>query len=209
VQSAAERAGSGSQQAAPQSIAPRTLGPLPPLPPGVGERVELGLHATIPSATVAPGNIMALPDGTLRADDRFIIRGRGTAAEPYQITWDLLISASETYQPRQGLRAIPQRVALLNGAHVQIEGYAAFPAFSFDPSDMLMMLNRWDGCCIGVPPTPFDAIEVKLGAVPRENRRQVAYFGRLEGKLAVEPYLVDSWLVGLYLMSDGRFTLDL
>jgi len=50
---------------------------------------------------------------------------------------------------------------------------------------------------------------VKLGAVPRENRRQVAYFGTLEGKLAVEPYLVDSWLVGLYLMSEGRFTLDL
>lgn len=204
--SAADRSDAGAADR--DQIGPRST-PLPPLPPGVGEPVELGLDATLPSSTVERGSVLAMPDGTLRADDRFVIRGSGTPDDPYVVTWDLLMSAGETFQPRQGQKAIPQRVALLDGKHVRIEGYAAFPAFSFDPTEMLMMLNRWDGCCIGVPPTPFDAIEVKLGEVPRERRRQVVYFGTVEGKLEVEPYLVDSWLIGLYLLSDGRFRLDL
>ena len=180
-----------------------------PASPPVGEPLLLGLDVKIPSATVVPGSIHELADGSIGADDRFVIRGAGTAEDPYVVTWELLVSASETYQPRQGRTEIPQRVAMLSGKHVRIQGYAAFPAFSFDPTDMLMMLNRWDGCCIGVPPTPFDAIEVKLSVVPKDNRRMVAYFGSVEGKLAVEPYLADSWLVGLYVMSDARFRLDL
>ena len=34
----------------------------------------------------------------------------------------------------------------------------------------LMMLNQWDGCCIGVPPTPYDAIEVKLKEAAKATR---------------------------------------
>ena len=29
-------------------------------------------------------------------------------------------------------------------------------------NEALVMLNQWDGCCIGVPPTPYDAVEVRL-----------------------------------------------
>ncbi|HMN95578.1 MAG TPA: hypothetical protein PKC43_05070 [Phycisphaerales bacterium] len=172
-------------------------------------RLTDGLDAAIPGVTILPGTIVRMPDGTIRADDRFTIRGAGTSGDPFRVTWELLVSAGEVYQPRLGKLELPQRVALLHGKHVRIDGYAAFPIFSFDPKEMLAMLNQWDGCCIGVPPTPYDAIEVKLATAPRDRRRQLSYFGTTTGKLSVEPYLVENWLVGLYLMDDAAFTMDM
>ena len=78
-----------------------------------------------------------------------------------------------------------------------------------DPREMLLMLNQWDGCCIGIPPTPYDAIEVRLTAPPRNRQQRMAYYGSVTGRLSVEPYLIDSWLVGLYLMDDALFEMDL
>jgi hypothetical protein len=69
--------------------------------------------------------------------------------------------------------------------------------------EMLMMLNQWDGCCIGVPPTPYDAIEVKLKAAAKGDTR-LRTTGTLSGVLRVEPYLVKDWLVSLYIMDDGE-----
>lgn len=192
----------------------RAHGDVPPTSVGAtpGEPVEplaMGRDARIKGATIVPGAIMRTADGTIRADDRFTIRGAGTRDDPYRVSWELLASASETFQPRLGETKLPQRVAMLDGAWVRIEGYVAFPVYSFDPTELLVMLNQWDGCCIGVPPTPFDAIEAKLASAPRERKRQVAYFGAVEGKLSIEPYLVENWLVGLYVMSDAKFTLDM
>jgi len=65
------------------------------------------------------------------------------------------------------------------------------------------MLNQWDGCCIGVPPTPYDAIEVTL-ANPANRTQRFAVEGRIVGKFTVDPYLVGDWLVGLYLLEDAR-----
>ena len=61
------------------------------------------------------------------------------------------------------------------------------------------MLNQWDGCCIGVPPSPYDAIEVKLEKERKGWRRHSINFGAIDGVFKVEPYLIENWLVGLYL----------
>jgi len=174
-----------------------------------GEELTVGLDMDLDGATVRPGRIVRRADGSIVADRRFTISGSGAARDPYRISWDLLISASETFQPRLGELEIPQRVAMLHGKHVRIEGYAAFPSASFDPREMLMMLNQWDGCCIGVPPTPFDAIEVQLSAAPAQRRPQTSYYGTVTGLLLVEPFLIDSWLVGLYLMDEASVNLGL
>lgn len=174
-----------------------------------GTRIEDTIGTTLGSAEVVAGDIRRKADGTLRADDRFTIRGSGTVEDPFRVSWELLLSASETYQPRLNQNQIPQRVALLSGKRVRIEGYVAFPAFAFDPKEMLMMLNQWDGCCIGVPPTPFDAIEVRLAEAPANRRRHGMAFGFVEGTLTVEPYLVDSWLVGLYVMDDAVLKIEM
>jgi hypothetical protein len=173
------------------------------------EPLPLGLEASIPEATIVAGSILQGPKGVLLADDRFEIEGEGTRENPYRVSWELLVSAGENYRPRVGDRGIPQRIAMLDGKWVAIDGYVAFPMLVGTTSEALVMLNRWDGCCIGVPPSPYDAIEVKLDRPVVRTQMHAIDYGAVVGVLEVEPYLVDDWLVGLYLMDDASLKLDL
>jgi hypothetical protein len=66
------------------------------------------------------------------------------------------------------------------------------------------MQNPWDGCCLGVPPTPYDAIEVKLATMQRMGNSPTGY-GQVEGVFKVDPYIVSGWLLGLYLIENASF----
>lgn len=155
----------------------------------------------------AEATIVQRDDGSVLVDDRFVLKGAGTESDPVQITWEFLVSAQETYQPRLGRKHLPDRLKLVNNKWVSISGYIAFPIMASSADEMLMMLNQWDGCCIGVPPTPYDAIEVKLGT-PATSRQKLAVDGSIKGILRVDPYLVRDWLVSLYLMDDARLLSD-
>jgi hypothetical protein len=173
------------------------------VPPG---GLTLGLDRKIPHATVTPGSIMKQPDGSLLADGKYKIEGDGSREKPYRIGWDCLASANKTYIPRLKEDLMPQRVALLDGAWVRIDGYFALPLMLQESSEILVMLNQWDGCCIGVPPTPYDAIEVKLVEPVKPNRRHAFNFGTVLGRLRVDPMLVENWLVGLYRLEEATLT---
>lgn len=168
--------------------------------------VDLGMDQTIKGATVVAGNIVPMKDSAtgeeyLLADGKYQIRGKGTQESPYRVSWECLASAQETFIPRLNELEMPQRVAMLNGKWVQIDGYLAFPLLLAETSELLIMLNQWDGCCIGVPPTPYDAIEMKLEKPARRTGGHAMFsFGRATGVLRVEPYLADTWLVGLYVL---------
>lgn len=163
--------------------------------------------APIPAAEQAPGEckITKRDDGTMLIDDRYVVKGEGTKDKPYEITWEQLVSAQDVYDPRAGKKQLPGRVTILDGKYVRITGYIAFPLYVDQPTELLAMLNQWDGCCIGVPPTPYDAIEVKLTTPITKDQKSTAY-GTVEGKLSVKPYLVGEWLVGLYLLDEGKLT---
>ncbi len=172
-------------------------------------RLDLGLDKEILDAKVVPGELVRLGDDRIVADGEFTIRGEGTRDSPYRVSWELLASAADGYRPSLGERDIPQRIAALDGAWIRIDGYVAFPLGGAESTEILAMLNQWDGCCIGIPPTPYDAIEVALSApVPRSQRHAVT-FGSLTGRLQVSPYLVENWLVGLYLMDDAELRIEL
>ena len=131
------------------------------------DAVDLGLDQTIHDAKVVPGNIVLKKDAKtgemlLYADGKYEIRGLGTPESPYRVSWECLTSASESYMPRLHENEIPQRIALLHGKVLEIDGYQAFPLMVSETKELIVMLNQWDGCCIGVPPTPYDAVEVKL-----------------------------------------------
>ena len=64
------------------------------------------------------------------------------------------------------------------------------------------MQNPWDGCCIGVPPTPYDAVEVKLAKAA--DNLMMTGFGPVEGRFVTDPYIVSGWLLGLFLLEDAR-----
>ena len=184
----------------PVLVSPDATGPsVPTRPPA----------RAIPSAEVVPGTVTRQDDGSILLDGRWVIRGEGTAEKPYRINWDLLVSAGDTYQPRTGSLKLPGRIAFLDGTHVKIEGYLAFPLVASESREALVMLNQWDGCCIGVPPTPYDAIEVKLDKAVPVGRRHSMVFGTVEGVLRVEPYLVEQWLVGMYLLDGGTLKIEL
>ncbi|MBC7833913.1 MAG: DUF3299 domain-containing protein [Phycisphaerales bacterium] len=180
------------------------LGLMDPAAPVIPAPAPTETSAPAPSdaAATAPLKVEPLEGGSLRVADRFTITGAGTAAEPYVIPWEFLVATSETYKPRVGQKKLPAWLDLINNKQVKITGYVAFPIMAQEQNEMLLMLNQWDGCCIGVPPTPYDAVEVKLSkGVSGENR--LAAYGSVTGKFKVDPYLVKDWLIGLYTMEDA------
>ncbi|MFZ4573308.1 MAG: DUF3299 domain-containing protein [Phycisphaerales bacterium] len=161
--------------------------------------------ATTGAYQIAPSKMEPQPDGSVLVEGAFTVKGDGSDAKPFEIPWELLIAAEKTYNPSEKLTTIPQAIAMLDGKRVRITGYVAFPLYVQQPRELLSMLNQWDGCCIGVPPTPYDAIEVSMKDVVAEDDR-MATFGVIEGKFGVKPYVVGDWLVGLYVMEDGKLT---
>jgi hypothetical protein len=199
----AERAAESSDSAMAGAGASSSTGAHQPLAlngPEVPAPRELPAVAT---GNDGPMKVLHEDDGSMLVDDRFVLRGKGTKDEPYEVTWEMLMSAQETYQPRLGKKRIPERLSMLDGKWVKITGWIAFPIMAASPDEMLMMLNQWDGCCIGVPPTPYDAIEVKLAEAAKGEQR-LKTSGVILGKLKVDPFLVRDWLVSLYLMDDAE-----
>ena len=168
-----------------------------------------GLDRKLGNAVIVAGNILKQADGSILADNKYLISGAGTMEDPYRVTWECLTSASQTYIPRLQQNIIPQRVAMLDGKWIRIEGYMAFPLMLQESSEILAMLNQWDGCCIGGPPTPYDAIEVKLAVPVKPGRRHTYNFGTVTGKFKVDPYLVENWLVGLYQLESASLQSDM
>ncbi len=144
-------------------------------------------------------------DGTMVVDSKYPLKGKGTEAEPYKVMWDQLVSAQDEYVPKDGRKEIPGRIGMLDGKWVEITGYIAFPLMVDTPDECLSMMNQWDGCCIGVPPTPYDAIEVRLTKAVEGNARMTTY-GTVKGLFKVDPHLVGGWLVGLYAMDRAVLT---
>lgn len=174
-------------------------------PPADSAVVDSALADHKDVSAVVPLRSRPGEDGWTILDERFPIRGSGSASDPYEVSWELLVSASETYQPRLGKTRIPERIAMLHEKYVRVTGYVAFPIMAIEQNELLSMRNMWDGCCIGVPPTPYDAIEVKLQNGATGQDRFTA-FGTLEGFFKVDPYVKGDWLLGLYLMEKASLT---
>jgi hypothetical protein len=162
--------------------------------------------ASTPSAPGSP-RITQRDDGSILLDDRFIVRGKGTEADPYRLPWELLVSAQETYAPRKGLKKMPSRLTMFDNTHVRISGFIAFPITSTSPREMLVMLGQWDGCCIGIPPTAYDAIEVRLASAPTPAQRTSTQ-GTLRGVLKIDPLEDAGWLLGLYVIDNGKLSVE-
>ncbi len=180
------------------------IAPTPPAAPTPTPEASKPTPAT-PASAALPVKLTKQDDGSTLVDDKYVIKGTGTKDDPYRVTWEMLVSAQDTYQPRLGRKVIPERLKMIDGKWVRISGYIAFPIMSASPDEMLMMLNQWDGCCIGVPPTPYDDIEVKLKAPAKGNDR-LRTTGTLTALFRVDPYLVKDWLVSLYIMDNGELT---
>jgi hypothetical protein len=144
------------------------------------------------------------PDGSISVEGVGVIAGSGTAQRPFVLDWQALRSLSRDYNPRQGESELPGWVMEMHDKFVRIEGNTLLPVVSQMTNELLVMQNPWDGCCLGVPPTPYDAIEVKLARMTRMGNSPTG-FGQVEGVFKVDPYIVSGWLLGLYVIEEASF----
>lgn len=155
-----------------------------------------------PSTPPPPPPPPAAPKAPAIPADAAPTLGRGTEAEPFRINWDLLALGRDAVRD-DGSLALPPGLLAVDGAWIEIDGYFAAPLAVETTRELLVMLNRWDGCCIGVPPTAFDCIETTL-AEPIELRgRHQIRFGPVRGVLRIEPFRVGDLLLGLYRLESA------
>jgi hypothetical protein len=191
---AAEESAADASPAAPAGAAP---------PPAIDLAPEPVVEAGAPEA---PAEAPPAEAGVLMLNDRHRVTGEGTAAKPYIVSWDALLALESEYEPKtEGKKQIPEWITALDGKHVSITGFIAFPFIAPSAEECMVMLNQWDGCCIGVPPTPYDAVEVKL-AEPIDLQQGVVNYGTITGVFRTDPYLVNGWLIGLYVMDEAKLT---
>lgn len=162
-------------------------------------------EGVVEAAAEAPaGEAPAVPEGATMLNGIHAVTGAGTAEDPYVIDFDLLVALEQDYEPKvEGKKEVPEWIGLLDGKHVKITGFIGFPFIAPSADECMVMLNQWDGCCIGVPPTPYDAVEVQL-AEAVDLSRGVPNYGTVQGVFRTDPYLVNGWLIGLYLMEDAE-----
>ena len=171
-----------------------------PPAPGAGT----GPATAVPSVTVGSAAVVErVDDRTVKVDGRYVIRGSGTEADPFAVSWELLGSAAQTVDAARGRFEIPGRIADLRGAWVRISGYWAPPLLVFEAKEAMVMLNKWDGCCVGLPPTPFDSIEATFVRPIPVRGQHLFRFGTVKGRLTVEPFTAGTFLLGLYRLEDA------
>ena len=189
-------------QPAPTS-APATPSALDDIMGGAIAPRTSGAPAT-PEVTVGErASIVRIDDQTVRIDGKYTVRGKGTENDPFQITWEMLASASAGVDAAAGKYVLPGRIADLRGAWVRISGYWAPPLQVFEAKEAMVMLNKWDGCCIGLPPTPFDSIEAAFAAPIAVKGMHVYRYGTIKGRMQVEPFAAGSFLLGFYRLEDA------
>lgn len=208
----AEGDGVGPPPPPPGSRVSAAKPPKTPRPPveRSPDAIDDGLTEKIPQAKVFAGNVVPMKDpGTgeeyLLADGQYEIRGKGTQQEPYRVSWECLASLRNTYVPRDQEYDIPQRIALLNNKWIRVDGYLAFPVLEQVSKQLLVMFNQWDGCCIGIPPSPYDAVEVYLTApTARKGGHASFLFGSVIGKLNVDPFVERGFVKGIYVLNEAQ-----
>ena len=156
------------------------------------------------AATATPATITRGSNNQIEVDGRYTILGSGTELDPYRVTWELLKSAYETMDLNGPRTTPPKRLEMLNGTYVQISGYLAPPLWGQETLELLVLLNRWDGCCIGLPPTPFDCIEAQLSAPMKLGAAHTISYGTIRGKFIVEPFKAGTFLIGLYRLEEAQ-----
>ncbi len=169
----------------------------------IGDAVK---QAAVKAPAGPEGTVERREDGSLLVNGSVVVKGAGTEASPYEVPWDLFVSASRSYAPEKGKELLPAWAAELDGKWVRVRGYLLLPVMAVDTKELLVMLNQWDGCCIGVPPSPYDAAEVRLKTSVDQSVGGGGFvnYGTIKGKLDVDPYIVGGWLLGLYVIEGAE-----
>ena len=171
-------------------------------------------NAALPAPALSASNLVAAlstvglqvsrgTDGSTVLDQVYVVRGQGTAADPCLIGWDLLLSGAETFAPAAGKWELPERVRWLDGKQVQLKGFLTSPVRATKSDHLLLTWSALDACCLGGPPAPCQAVEVKL-QTPLTLERHVLIGVTVEGTFKLETRLQGGLGLSLYRLNDAR-----
>lgn len=130
--------------------------------------------------------------------------GAGTERQPFRVSWELLGQASGHVRGDGTIDAMPRTLELLGGTWIEVSGYYAPAIIAPSTDELVLMLNRWDGCCIGLPPTPYDSALVKTRTPIDFSLQHQIRFGTLRGRLVLEPFALGGLVLGLYRIEDAE-----
>lgn len=178
-----------------------------PIEPSIESSVEQVIDPIIePITEVEPApSFEQITDGSFRVlSTGTIILGKGTQDDPFVLDWITLRSIEQVFNPKKDMDELPDWLDMLNERYVKIIGNTLVPVIATTTQELLVMQNPWDGCCIGIPPSPYDAIEVILNHDVDFGSSAVG-FGTVEGVFILDPYVVDGWVLGLYIIEDATY----
>lgn len=130
--------------------------------------------------------------------------GAGTREDPFRVDWERLGAAASVFRPRDGLTEIPEFLARLDGKWVEIGGFTLFAWTGLVIDEILVMRFMWDGCCIGIPPTPFTVVEASLTTPVERKNVWAMRSGLFVGRLRVDPFVQGDWLIALFVLDDAE-----
>lgn len=159
---------------------------------------------TVAAITPVEGvQLTRMADGALLVDELYIVHGQGTAADPYVVTWDLLLSASETFAPADGRWEVPRRLKWLDGKQLQVKGFVTSPTRATTSDHVLLTWSAQDACCQGPPANPCQAIEVKLErSITLETHVLIGV--TVEGTFKVHPRMAGGLRMSLFHFENAR-----
>jgi len=171
----------------------------------IAEVIEENTKEDIPVEVLPSPTFEQLADGSFRIfASNTHVSGSGAQANPFVLDWVTLRSIEQVYNPKKGKTELPGWLDLLHEKHVVIVGNTLVPVIATTTKELLVMQNPWDGCCIGIPPSPYDAIEVTLDHDVDFGSSSVGY-GTVRGVFILDPYVVDGWVLGMYIIEDATY----
>jgi hypothetical protein len=147
--------------------------------------------------------LVRMQDGSVIVDRYWILPGGdGSAEHPYQLSWDLLLSAQNTSQPGAAVE-LPERVKMLSGKHVVIKGNTVKTVVGAKGDEFLLNDQLMDNCPTCINRTIYATIAVKV-KTPEAMDAGVINILTLRGKFKAEPYLKNGFLIGVYFLEDAE-----
>lgn len=160
--------------------------------------------ATAATAAIPAASAPATPSSPSAPSAAVMPPGAGTERQPFRVSWELLGQASGHVRGDGTFDAMPRTLELLGGTWIELSGYYAPAIIAPSTDELVLMLNRWDGCCIGLPPTPYDSALVKTRTPIDFSLQHQIRFGTLRGRLVLEPFALGGLVLGLYRIEDAE-----
>ncbi len=148
--------------------------------------------------------LVRMPDGSLIVDHYFrIAGGKGTADEPYQLLWELLLSAQRNFEGSNAENTLPRHVQFLDGKFVVLNGVTVRSAETGPAMEFVLTDMQMDNCPVCRARSIFATVAVKLKAAERMERGALNTY-TIRGQFRAAPARDNGFLLGVYFLDDGE-----